>query len=960
MRTVPFLALAFGLSLAGPTRAQDPPAKDMVPRPVAIFAQLRELVNEGRYEIAAGFLQSFLDANPADADLLEIEKKYGTTAIVGLRNVPKWSDVAAVEKQARANVEEAVKRARAANDKLLYDPARVLKYTRNLGATYEERVYAENELRRTGDYAIPFMADELRVTRDPEVASGILAAIPKLDPQTMAGWVAALDGLPRDRQYAVIRAIASRDDVLKLQAMAQTELAPTLWRVLGRPANEDPLLRELAEGLLNKFLPGTKAATRLPEAELVAAARKFYDHQARYGATRADPGEGTVVPVWVWDAKDPANPRLVKNENVPVGQADEYYGLRYARWALEGKPNYEPAQSLILSLAAERAVERARFGDLARAEPAVYRLLAEAPSATLIDLLSRGLAQKKSALAVAMVQALGDRGDKAAAPVLVRALSYPDPQVQVGAATALLRSPLPVPPEARGKVVDILRRAAAADPGASPAAKGTALIADPSAFRGGAAAGLLRGLGYDVELFPTGRDLLRRVARASDFDVIFIDRHAPNPELIDTVGQLQGDPRSSGRPTFVIASADKPPVPTYDQLVVRFAALIAATENDPTAVPEPFYPDPRLKLTEEEIARGRRTAQDNRDAALTTVANRRVERLKRVIDSTGLDATLSPSQRRLLDLRVQLVTYAGLAAEYPITPDSSPGTVALLTRLRRELALQPPVATYGAGLPTADLLKLIDRFEIDLARVPAAQRRFETIYAAIDPVALGIPVETFRDPVLEAKLAKTVGNYPAVRVIPELFGPSVLVTELGALAADPATAPRDPAAKRAAQRQAVEWLGRMATGEVPGFEVKAAEAELREALRADELADAAIDGLVRFGSADAQQALVSLALNAGRPVPLRVRAADAAIRHVRVNGKAVGKALTDPLTEQAVKEADLGLRGKLQTLQGMLVSDPAGFSDRVRGYSPPLLPPPPLKEPPKEPKEPKDPKDPAP
>ncbi len=960
MRTVLFLALA--LPLAGPAAsAQDPQPKDTVPKAVAVFAQLRDLIAEGRYDVAANFLQSFLDAKPDDKDYLAIQQKYGSTAVVGLRTVPKWSDNPAVQKQARENVEKAVAEARAAYDKLLYNPQRVAKYIRNLGATYEERVYAEEELRRTGDYAVPFLVDDLRLDRDKDVSAAILALIPKLEPQTTAGWVAALDGLSRDQQYGVLRAISTREDLLKLQAAAQTELSPTLWRVLARPATEEPLMRALAENLLNRFLTGAKAANRVPEAELVAAARRFYDHQAKYGGAKVNPGEATTVPVWTWDASNPDAPKLVKNENVPTGQADEYYGLRYARWALETKPNDEPAQALILAIATERAVERAKFGDLATAEPAVFKLLADAPSPVLTELLNRGLAQKKAALAVGVIQALGDRGDKAATPALVKALSYPDPAVQFGAANALLRSPLPVPPEARGKVVDILRRAAAADPaGASPGAKGTALLADPSPLRAGAAAAVLRGLGYDVEVYATSKDLLRRVARASDFDVILLDRHAPNPELIDAVGQLQGDARSGGRPTFVIASADRPPAPTFDQLVIRFAALIAATDNDPTAVPAPYYPDPRLKQTDEEVTAARRLAQSNRDAAIATTVARRLDRLKRVIDATGLNPTLSPAQQTLLDLRTQLVTYAALEAENPISPESSPGTVAVLNRFRRQLALQPAVATYGDGLPTTDLLKLIDRFELDLSRAPDAKRRFEATYARIDAAELGIPTESFRDAALEARLAKTLGGYPAVRIVPQLYGPSALAAELEAVRADPAAAPRDPAARKVAQRQAVEWLQKMATGERPGFETKAAEPELRDALRSDELADVAIDAVARSASAEAQQALLSLALNAGRPLPLRVKAADATIRHVQVNGKSVGKGLTDPLAELAAKEADPALRGKLQTLKGLLAFDPAGFSGAVRGYNPPLVPLPPPKDVPKEPKEPKDAKDPAP
>jgi hypothetical protein len=52
-------------------------------------------------------------------------------------------------------------------------------------------------------------------------------------------------------------------------------------------------------------------------------------------------------------------------------------------------------------------------------------------------------------------------------------------------------------------------------------------------------------------------------------------------------------------------------------------------------------------------------------------------------------------------------------------------------------------------------------------------------------------------------------------------------------------------------------------------------------------------------------------------------------------------------------EPDLPLRGKLLTLKGMLAYNPGEFINQLKGYNPPLIPPPPAKMPPKE-------KDPAP
>ena len=105
--------------------------------------------------------------------------------------------------------------------------------------------------------------------------------------------------------------------------------------------------------------------------------------------------------------------------------------------------------------------------------------------------------------------------------------------------------------------------------------------------------------------------------------------------------------------------------------------------------------------------------------------------------------------------------------------------------------------------------------------------------------------------------------------------------EVKAAFADPADAPRDPAEKRAAARLAVEWLRRLATGEVAGFDIKSAEQTLRDALRFDDLAEPAIDAVAQFKSPGAQQDLLNLALTPGRPPALRVKAADAVIRHIQ-------------------------------------------------------------------------------
>src|SRR5207248_1355983 len=111
----------------------------------------------------------------------------------------------------------------------------------------------------------------------------------------------------------------------------------------------------------------------------------------------------------------------------------------------------------------------------------------------------------------------------------------------------------------------------------------------------------------------------------------------------------------------------------------------------------------------------------------------------------------------------------------------------------------------------------------------------------------------------------------------------------------------------------------------------------------------------RFKTADAQVALLNLALSGeGRPDALRIKAADAVIRHVGANAPAIPPPLAATLAEQSQVEKNLELRGKLLTIKRLAGQQPKEFADQLKGYSPPILPlprkePEPKKEPDKEP-----------
>ena len=939
LRVVAAFGLAFtGVAFVGqPSLAQEA-AKGAPARPAEVYQQFRSHIAEGKYDIAALFLQSLIDSLPPDADqiLLDIEARHGATVFRQLRTIPRWSDDPKLDKKARENVELLIKKATDATEKVLRNPARVAKYIRNLGESYEEKQFAELELKRTGDYAIPFMLETLKANLNPAVTAGILETIPKLEFQTMGGWLAGLDGLSPAQQYTVLARMLEREDVLALLTKAQTDLRPYLWHLAA--SNESPPLQKYAKEVLEKIVAG--ASKKQPEAELVAAAKVFADRKAPYLGTAAS-GDGTpsTVPVWTWNA---TTQKLEKQDAVPVGQADEYFGLRYARWALEKASDYEPAQVLVLSLAAERAMDRGKFGELSRTDPTVYRMLADAPSTVLTDLLDRGLVEKRTGLVLALTQVIGDRAEKGPASptasgkpsLLERGLDYPDPRVQLAAANALLRSTIPVEAKVRTKLIEVLRRAAGTDPTMLPNAKGQALIADPNRQRADDAAILLRALGYETEIFATGRELLKRTSRASDFDIILIDHHIPYPELLDVVSNLRADTRAARRPILVIASSDAPTPPTVDQLLLRFALLIAATETDPIGMPDPYVPD--LRKTEEEQARDRKTTQERRDNVFRTTVVSRVDRLQRVLETTGLE--LTSEQQYQLKLRVEQVTAAVLAAEYPLTKESAPRAYENYLALLRQIGIQPSVPAYKRRVGVDQIMKLIERLELDVAKNKPSNDKYEALRARVDGDSLGLSVQPTRDAEAEVRLGKLLRNFAAVRIIAEPVSRFWLESDINAAFQNPADRPRDPAEKKAGAKLAVAWLAKMATGEVSGFDAKAASAELIAALRVDETADAAIEGVARFASADSQQGLIVLALTGGRPLPLRSKAADAAIRHSQVNGKLTAQPLIDGIVEQAGKETDPELRGKLLVLKGLLAPNAKNYVNELKNYSPPLIP----------------------
>lgn len=911
-----------GTTLVGQPQPGDPAQKT----PAQLFKAAKDYIRDGRFDVAAEELKKFLAANPTEKDYLDITAKE-PTAFQKLRNVPVWSDNASAQTEAAKTVEAIIAKSEEANRKVYRDPERILKFTKNLGASLEERIYAVQQLKKSGEVVVPTMLDQLRTSSSVELRAGILAAIVQLGIETVPGFLAAVDGLPDDLKIGILRAVAARPDVLELLSAAESDFAPHLWYFSGTKGDEGKTMREFAGTMLEQ-LAGPGWTRRKPEAVLVVAAEKFSKRTARF----RNPDR---VRLWSWDASK-LNVSVV---DATKAQAEEYYAIRYVKWALAINPTDDAARELFITTTVERSIERRQFIDLAESDPVLYQVLAAVPADTLIGLLDQALTQQRTALAVGLTQALAVRADRNAAlglggkpSVFGKALDYPDPRVQLAAAIGMLRAPVPASHGKAGRVVDVLRRAAAME--SSGKELGRVLIADPSTMRADKLAVLVQQAGFATERFTTGREVSRRVNRASDYDLILLDRHIADPLLPDLVAQLRSDANNGRRPVVVVASSDAPRPLPLEYHLLRLAVLIAVTETSTIEIPPPFAFDPARPVLDVEKAKA--DLRRIREQRLYALAQVRLGRLERLVEASELPRSKALADR--LEIRLPQLTYAILAIEYNATAESAPDLLKFVESRTTLLQAQPELTAATENVRTDALSKLTET--MDGALEPVRRQRFEQLMAKLDPVALALPLDTWRDLAMEEQLSKQLRRFPGVGIISEPLTTAGLVEELRSMAGDVAQLPRDPAEKKRSAKIAVEYLRRIATGDIAGYDVRPAEAALRQAMRDDELATEAIDAVARIGSGEAQQDLLFVALSTGRPLELRARAADRMIRHIQAFGKLTAANQLATLAQTAAGEANNELKSRLLVIQQLLTGNSETLSVLMTKYPTPIPQPP--------------------
>jgi CheY-like chemotaxis protein len=493
----------------------------------------------GKFDLAAEFLKGFLAKNPTDEELLQIEEKEGISAFLRLLTIPEL----------RADAKALVERVNDVVQKHLGDPKRISALVRSLTSdNREEAAYALGQLRRSGPVAVPGLLKVLLETPNAsDEHRAVLGALTRLNRNATPPLLAALDV-----DNPVVR--AELMDVLLRRADASA--VPWLWYWAGSPKQPGLVRKQAAEALAALL---NVPADKLPSAKeaLTREAERYYRHRVRF----ADP---EAVTVWRWDGNE------LVSQKLPASAAEEYYGLRFARQALDIDPAHAPAQVVFLSLALEKGFERGGLDQpLEKGAPGVKELLRTVNPDLVEAVLEQALADQRLPVVLGTVRALGDVSEVGAtrslgrrAPALVRALSFPDRRVQLAAADALLRIPGPPPALASARVVEILRRAAAADP------VPRALVADFDRERAQALAAAVQQAGLEPVVVHTGREATRRLTEAADIDVLLVDAALPDPMLPHLLAQVRADNDNGLLPLLVLAPLDQ--IDHFQRLTERY------------------------------------------------------------------------------------------------------------------------------------------------------------------------------------------------------------------------------------------------------------------------------------------------------------------------------------------------------------------------------------------------------
>ena len=881
--------------------------------PMELWDAVDYLVRAGHADQAVPYLKKFLRTKPTDALLLTIRDRYGSGSVLRLdeHEETKPYAIPLFNLMVEASRRNAMR------------PDRIERFVDELAKSRAEQDYAIEKLRESGAYSIPFFVKALqRQGLTPEQRATIAFNMGRLDRAAVPALLAMLDG-PEDSITA--------DACEALGSIGDPRAIPALTYLAADPATPDvPRLaakRSLARLTGRSFANQARAPIRV----LVDEARKYLRHAYSFPANR--------VVIWTWRKGEGPSPSVVTG-----AEAEAILGLKAAREALALDPADLDAQATFAALTLGQAVDR--VGLLAfEANPgasdpiALGTVLASGPKVMEL-VLRRALADRQADLAAASALVLSRVTDRDSLTIayhpspLLEALSSPDRRVRFAAARALVEMQPQRPFAGSSRVVPTLAWFIG-DP-SSP--KG--VVIDGNLDRGNRLAAGLRGLGIEAFLTARGDDGFRLASSTADVEAVFIEPTALQGawSLLDIITNLRADARTAGLPIFILR-----PDPAEIDPVLRDGPLKPQREVEPnndlihaTKISFPPNADGRARLIGKLMDSDRRGDYYRLGPLKPGTVFTGILAIPE-ISSIQLDQTDFLLERevrhgdkpRLAGILVKAADLSGrIDYRIPETPEPEPPK-------NKAKTIKSPFADVtdddtpeaNAGPPIyGDYFLRVKGKNLDRDR--GADPTYTISLFVMDPSNPPPP----RPAAVQQRLEILAERFPRVEMIVASNNPNLMKLQVDRAFDRMGRHSMSAAERIAYAKQAAGLLAFLAGRPGTPFDGDLAHAStnLTTALNSPDVGMAASLALGDVPGPDAQRALADVALDPGKPVDLRLSAANQLSRSIQRFGPLLAADQEKRLVEELDREADPNIRPALSAVLGALRPKADAVGRRLR------------------------------
>lgn len=373
----------------------------------------------GRFDLAKGYAQAILDANPEPVELLELSKanQQGYALLIKAGENTAEPQLAALCKKILDIIEQGRFTNRA-------DAKIIVEEIKRLSSTSRAKMEAVKRLQNAGEYAIMYMLEALSDETRKEEMPNITWAMSRMGRDSVRPLVAALQTGNVTVKAEIVKALGK---------IGYPQSLAYLKYVVEKDGS--PELRRLAEDSIKEIDSG---AMKSPASQLFYRLAENYYYHAESLAPAED---ANFANVWFWDAE---NGRLGREE-VDKRYFNELMAMRNCEWALKADASFGQAIGLWLASyfkAESVGVNMPEFFGQGHADAMTYATTAGPEY--LHQALARAVADKDASVALGIVEALSTTAGESSlfyrvgpTQPLAQALSFDSKAVRYSAAIAV-------------------------------------------------------------------------------------------------------------------------------------------------------------------------------------------------------------------------------------------------------------------------------------------------------------------------------------------------------------------------------------------------------------------------------------------------------------------------------------------------------------------------------------------